>query len=309
MLPDELCRYLMMYLDTKAVIHYRCVNSSFRSASRYHTPHWAYIRGPLRYLVASFSLRTLHLSLPRKYTEEDISHLSNLESLKLRTHFQNAIQPSYFKYLSRLTSLDLSCGEGNLDDSSCVYLTRLTHLWLDGNRVTDQGICQLKNLTYLSIHNTNGVSDKGLSALTQLTTLDMYNMYHVTNDLCSHLTNLEDLSMTFGNITHRGVCTLTRLKKLRLTGCHFPSLEGLETLPLTDVSITYSNIHDDQFRHLPQISTLFLFGNDHFTGEGFKYLTNVQRITCYKIKLKERYRNSTDHLAKLTSYYEYDCLR
>jgi hypothetical protein len=310
-LPEEIERLVASYLTLPKILLIRCTSHSFRKAVMYHVPHEAFIKGPIRYLMASFPYLTdLKLTRSRKYNEDDFEHLGNIQTLVLDIKSADSMCPSYFKHLHHLKSLKLLGHTCLFNDTMFDGLVSLEKIWINKNtRITDGGIQKLVNLTHLYLHEGSKISTAGLSTMTNLVTLDMYNQYNVTDDVFRYLLELRNLMMTMGCITIEGLLHLKKLETLTTLGCtHLRTFKGLDTLPsLTKVSVTYGSIQDEDLYYLRHVHHLSLLCTDTILGTGLSYLTKVRRLNLHVLKIKDEHVNVLGTFSHIQRIHLYDC--
>ncbi len=71
------------------------------------------------------------------------------------------------------------------------------------NKITDEGLRHLTNLTSLHLKFNRRITDKGLQPLTKLTTLDLTNNTTITEPGIQHLTELTRIDINRSNLTGR----------------------------------------------------------------------------------------------------------
>ena len=83
-------------------------------------------------------------------------------------------------------------------------MTHLTVMSGSGSYLTDEIICNLKNLTVLNLSFNEFVTDKGIANLKKLTTLNLERQRHITDDGLLKLSGLTSLNLNDNsNITKR----------------------------------------------------------------------------------------------------------
>src|SRR5690606_14663396 len=117
-------------------------------------------------------------------TDSSLTHLSNLETLKIQSLF-TTITGSCFRYMPSLRKLFAV-----LPSIAKNYINRLTTL-TELNTIglmNNDSIKDLINLKKLTIGHE--IDDTGIRNLVNLITLDTYNNDKITNAGIAHLTNL-----------------------------------------------------------------------------------------------------------------------
>jgi Leucine-rich repeat (LRR) protein len=310
-LPDEIERMIVEFLKTDQIIHVRLLSTSFRDATKWHTPsEWA-IKGRLRYMKTCFPYATqLKLYHDRWYTEDDFSNLDHVHTLELRNKTCRGIQSHYFRHLKKLTSLNVRCCDiTGFNDDTLELLTGLKQLYISNNhRITNKGMSKLVHLTHLYLQNSTFISDYGISTMTKLIDLDLYHVQGITDLSICCFQELQVLRVTFGKVSMKGIRHLKNLKQLSLCGCeNFRTTEGMETMPnLTHVSLTYCPIHDEHLQYLTHLKMLSVFGGG-IQGNGLRWLTNVSSLSLHKLDLKNEYMNQLCSLPRIQHINIYDC--
>lgn len=131
----------------------------------------------LKYLT---NLTHLDLSNDSWISDLGIQNLTKLQTLCLADAY-NRVTSSGVSQLVNLTKLDIS-GMNLITDYGIRGLEQLLSLTLDiDSKVTDEGISNLINLTFLSLNDL--ITDAGISPLTNLTKLDLRGNRLVTESL------------------------------------------------------------------------------------------------------------------------------
>lgn len=309
-LPEEIERLMVSYLNTTKILLLRCTSHSFRKAAMYHVPHWGHMKGPLRYLMSSFPYITdLKLTRARKYTEDDFEHLGTIQTLLLETCSIECMNPSYFKHLHQLRSLNLRGHTSYFTDIMFDGLISLEKLWIsDNHKITDRGLQKLVHLTHLSIHNTYNISNEGLSTMSKLISLNMYNMHHVTDDTFRYLPELRHLDMSMGSITIEGLLHLKKLESLTMLACtHVRTFKGIDALPLTKVYITYGLLQDEDMYYIRHVHRISLYCTSKIQGEGLQHLTRLKRLDLHMLKIKDEHVDVLCTFPHIQTINMYDC--
>jgi hypothetical protein len=102
-------------------------------------------------------------------------------------------------------------------------LKNLQSLIINRSQITDDGLIELTNLTYLNIVSEKKeykITDYGISQLTKLNSLLLANIA-ISDHTIKQLTNLTHLNLRVTNnpISFDGIKVLTRLRKLFI-GCN-----------------------------------------------------------------------------------------
>jgi hypothetical protein len=157
----------------------------------------------------------------------DISHMTKLRSLSIRhTNVTSSGIRSF-----NLVDLDISGVSGITDINHMVNLKSLTIV--NGSGLTQDGIKNITNLTYLDMSRSNTpydlnhlkklirleaadteISDRDIKSLTQLEVLSVGRCEHI-RDLSS-LVNLIELGADETNLTNQGLQNLTKITYLEL---------------------------------------------------------------------------------------------
>ncbi len=205
-------------------------------------------------------------------TNESISVLTNLQELVLYDN-KNVTDDSV-KLLTNLTTLDIS-GNFILTDDSVSQLTKLEQLSLvwykhrhaqTSPQITDTGLIQLKNLTYLDLTRNKIITHISLRELTNLIGLRLFLNNGITDESLSCLVNLQDLDLGFFSdeesnsmITDKSIGQLTNLRTLGMSG----------NPPITDESVSA----------LTNLTALTLNAVDGVTDRSLRKLTNLRKLT------------------------------
>ena len=122
------------------------------------------------------------------------------------------------------------------------------NLWRN-NKITDNSLKTLTNLTKLNLVRNNIITDNGLKTLTNLTELNLSNNNTITNNGLKTLTNLTELDLTRNNmITNNGLNTLTNITSLYLWNNNIITNNGLKTLTnLTELKLWDNNTITDEY--------------------------------------------------------------
>ena len=279
-IPEDVLRSMVPWFLTEDVLRIRCVSTTTRTMCQHHIISKYPIKGRLRYWKSSFPyLKTAAFTRPRSFIEEDFIHMKDIDTLKMTSKF-NGIHPSYFKHLTRLTSLNL---QGSNIKISAYTFYQLTSLSVDYD-LSNEDLRQFTQLTYLSIRNLPHIC-YGMHTLVNLRTLDLYNIQDLTDEVFNFIPHLEHLSMTFGELSTRGISKCKQLKTLHVIGgSQMHTLKGLETLPLLHtVHITYGKIDDSDMAYVSHIRKLVLYDTTRIQGHGLQYLANLEYLAMYEI--------------------------
>lgn len=306
----ELIGCMMLWLPIKHMLSTRSVSKVYKQASMYYTTN-AFIRvnESLRWFKNTFPCLD-HISIKGRLdvTDGDLQEMSHIKSLNMSYCLQLTITNQCFKNMPNLHTLDLrGCSpyvEGHFTNAIFPYLTGLTSFYIDHNyRITNVGLQQLTNLTTLYVSNCN-ITNSGLSTLTKLVHLDMYNL-KVTDEVLVSLPNLEELKLTFIPISTTGLLVLKKLKYLTTINCDLINhCRGLDTLPLSSLSLAYSNIKNEDLKYLSNLKSLTLYRSS-ITGTHFDQLHNLERLYMYYSPLQHVL--SLGSLKKIMIVGLYDC--
>jgi len=286
-IPEDVLRLMVTYFRTSDVIKIRCATKTTRFMCEYHTPMYS-IPGRLRYWKASFPYVTsVTFRNPRTFLEEDFVHMKDVSTLSFSSTFQG-LDVSYFKHIPNLTSLDTQgCVKFKLKVQPT--LLKLTHLSVDhSNAPSNEDLRQFTNLTYLSIRSVSWTTNYGLETLVNLRVLDLYQLY-LTDEVCNYFPNLEELSVTFGLFTTRGMSNLKKLTTLSVIGGeNMKTLEGLDTLPLLHtLRLTYCPIHDSDMKYISHVRRLILYSTSRIRGRGFCDLKRLEYLALFEIPFQD----------------------
>ena len=183
-----------------------------------------------------------------KRTGEPIAPAEMANLTDLFAHESNISDFTGLEHATNLTDLDL--GRNAISDISPLLglgLTKLTHLWLYGNSISDiSSVSGLTKLTWLNIQNNNISDISSLSGLTNLTTLELD--YNSISDISSvsDLTNLTSLRLWDNNITDVSPLSgLTNLTDLTLSHNNISDISSLSGLTdLIELWLSHNNISD-----------------------------------------------------------------
>ena len=203
---------------------------------------------------------------------------------------------------NKLTHLDLD--NNNITDEGLKHLTKalmhreckLTHLNLEDNNITDEGLTHLTKalmhheckLTHLNLMHNN-ITDEGLT--------------HLTKALMHHECKLTHLNLEDNNITDEGLTHLT--KALMHHECKLTHL-NLEDNNITDEGLTH--LTKALMHHECKLTHLNLMHNN-ITDEGLTHLTKaLMHHECKLTHLNLMHNNITDegltHLTKALMHHE-----
>jgi len=132
------------------------------------------------------------------------------------------------QHCTNLTHLWLQ-GNQISDISALSGLTNLTQLWLDRNQISDiSALSGLTNLTYLGLWSSEIGDISALSGLTNLTELGLYNNHISDISALSELTNLTVLELHSNNISAISALSgLAKLTKLMLDNNRIADIQAL----------------------------------------------------------------------------------
>jgi hypothetical protein len=308
----EIVGHMMLWLPIKTMLTTRSVSNVYKKASRYYTTTSSIrVNKSLRWFKCTFPyLEHIVIKGRLDIDDRDLLELSHIKSLNMSYCKQTSI--TNFKSMPHLRSLDLrgcyqSYTKGHFTNAIFQDLTGLTSFYVDQNQlITNSGIKQLTNLTTLYVSNCN-VSNDGLSTLTKLVHLEMYNL-KVTDAALDSLPNIEDLKITFIDISTEGLHKLKKLKYLHAINCDkINHCRGLENLPLSSLSLAYSNIKNEDLKYLYKLKSLTLY-HTCISGTHFDQLHNIERLYMYYSPLQSQHLTSLTSLKKLMIVGLYDCI-
>jgi hypothetical protein len=310
----EIVGHMMLWLPIKTMLTIRSVSNVYKKASMYYSTNTSIrVKKSLRWFKVTFPYLD-HIVIKGRLdiNDHDLQELSHVKHLDMSYCLQNSITNQCFQSMPNLRSLDLrGCCQSYLKghhftNAIFQHLTGLTSFYIDQNEViTNSGIQQLTNLTTLYVSNCN-ITNAGLSTLTKLVHLEMYNL-KVTDDALDSLPNLEDLKLTFIPISTTGLLKLKKLKCLNAVNCdRINHCRGLETLPLSSLSLAYSTIKNEDFKYLCHLKSLTLYRSS-ITGTHVDQLHNLERLYMYYAPLQLQHLTSLTSLKKLMIVGFYDC--
>jgi hypothetical protein len=310
-LPDEILLYIFHYMNLYPMASVRVVNRSCNVVSKEYTyssnPR---IRGSLRHWATCFPKLKMASIRGRPIHVPDLVYIRHVETLDM-----SLCTPPFpydiFSTFYNLKSLNLEhCTRDwrSFSDKVFNHLTGLTELRISDNSfLTNAGIRNLIHLEKLYLHNCDGIDNDGLSTLTKLRELDMYYMDLITDDLFKSFVHLTTLTMSFGNISTKGICHLKKLTYLHVSGCsHVNHCQGFQHLPLQKLYLTYCRISDDDMTYLSHIPNISLYGNSFVKGTQFHQLTHVESLSIFKLPIPNEILKVIN-LRKLKMFNMYDC--
>jgi len=166
-------------------------------------------------------------------------------------------------YLTNLLKLNLGCNN-IVSDYGLKQLTKLKKLIIDGSgdRITNDGISTLINLTYISDDDeltNNIITMESISCLTNLKKFNFYILYDFKENSLWYLTNLKKLEIYGGNPSPESLLRLTKLKSLTI----------------------YDNqsIKNETIKQLTYLKKLNISDSTQITHEGFSLLTQLKSLT------------------------------
>ena len=310
----EIIGCMMLWLPIKNMLSTRSVSKLYKQASMYYTTNKSiHVKESLRWFKDSFPyLDQIDIKGRLDVTHDDLQEMSHIKTLNMRYCPQLSITHQCFQSMPNLRSLDVrGCSpyvEGHFTNTNAIfpYLTRLTSFYIDYNhRITNFGLQQLTNLTTLYVSNCK-ITNDGLSTLTKLVHLEIYNL-NVTDEVLVSLPNLEDLTLTYIPISTEGLLKLKKLKYLTVTNCdRINHCRGLDTLPLSSLSLAYSRIKNEDLKYLCHLKSLTLYRSS-ITGTHFDQLHNLERLYMYHSPVPSQHIKSLTSLKKLKIIGLYDC--
>ncbi|AYV83439.1 MAG: hypothetical protein Hyperionvirus7_10 [Hyperionvirus sp.] len=238
-----------------------------------------------------------------------IKHLPMLKTLSLYAH--NLMTDEHLLNLTNLTCLKFMEQSYNLDrqpgitDAGLGKLINLNHLRLDldNDRITDDSIRKLSNLTYLLIIGNNHISDSSIENLKSLKKITLYLTINITGASLLKLPDLEELNLYQGvNITDDSLIFLTNLKALSLyIGVNISDRSLIYLTNLTHLCICESReITDISLSKLINLETFMLSGYNKCTADSFKCLTGLKSLHLnYTVSTSDNDLRSLTHLTHL----------
>jgi hypothetical protein len=205
-----------------------------------------------------------------KINMDSISRLKML--LKLNIYFDSKNKIMDVNKIRCLTRLRYLTGY-NVDlNNNIKYLTKLNFLYLESSNVIFES--KMDNLINVEICEESTVL--GLEYLTSLTKLQIYNSESSQTSL-KYLTNLTILICDL-NITEYEIKHLTKLTILRLySSIQLEHNEIKYLTNLTELSLSKSNITDDDLKYLINLTNLDL-EESNISDDSLKYLTNLSSL-------------------------------
>jgi len=187
-------------------------------------------------------------------------------------------------------------------------------------------ITQYKHLIkylYLILHAEDSnmyeeFNDNDFIQLSGIKNLDIRFFVNITNDTLKYIQGVENLDITwccgvnnnivYHAITDEGFKYLRGIKKLKmgdnpeLTNNIFQYLSGIKILDMSQVENSSIDHHDDQdpgvskitdekFSYIESVEILNITNLNKITGEGFKYLKNLKKLTMNGCK-RSAYENA-----------------
>ena len=271
----EINLLLLEYLYFTDVLTIRCVNKEYKlTALDYSRPMT--IRKTERWKDIFPNMKSFYI---RNKTYKNLDHLNHCHTLELYVY---DIDGEIFRnfHLKELVLIDLNYLGNKINDQTFDYFTSLDKLYIDHNHtITNAALKKLK-LKELTMHNCSITEIK----MPTLMKLDLYNI-DILDDSLKHCLHLEYLKITFGKITDTGICYLSNIRQLNLTGCDI-SCKGFSQLKqLTHLHISYSKSFDDEsMSELGQLNLkeLIIYGAK-INGYGFDYLKKPMKIFLYEV--------------------------
>lgn len=233
-------------------------------------------------------LVTLNFTNSTTYLNAGIDNLINLTSLTLNKDYQGPDRPDdgltdfALKNLSNLEYLNLK-GNNCATDDGISHLINLKTLNIYRNsKITNNGIKNLINLTDLNV-GTNRITDDGLDTLKNLTCLDISSTNTISIDALMKLPKLIKLKVAADNI----ICDselnkLVNLTSLRIswarTNCLNPSsIDNLTGLTQLNLKCNY-DLSDLVLKNLMNLKSLKMYMNKSITDEQLKQLVNLEAL-------------------------------
>ena len=314
-LNTDVIKLIINNLSLKDLIRLRTTNKdNVEYVKCYDNDNIVRIKRSLKNWKKSFpNMTSVNISGRTDLCDEDFKYLDNTQILMMNLCDQISITDHVFRYLSKLRDLNLQgcCGHWigghHFTDKMFDYLLNLEKFYIDDNHgITSRGIKKLTKIKDLTISNCSKITNDGLSNLTTLIKLKIYNLNELTDDVFQNLTNLEDLSMTFGHITDRGILYLSNIKKIHISSCQrikckdYDKLLKLESLDLS------TPINDDNLIYLKKIKNLMLYGCN-IKGYRLPYLVNIEELSIYECPIMDEHLSHLLELKKLKKINIFRC--
>lgn len=271
---------LLEYLDFSDILSLRLIKEYQSACLEYSRPRT--IRHTERWRDIFPNMKTFYV----RSKDSNIEYLDHCHTLELYLY---GIKGTIFRnfHLKELVLIDLNyLGNGSIDDSTFDYFTELEKLYIEHNHlITNESMKKLKKIKELTIDNCSNITELSLPTLKKL---ELYNI-EIRDESFKHM-NLEYLKITFGKITDIGICYLSSLRQLNITGCPI-SCKGFSCLKqLTHLSISYSPVFTDE--SIVELSQLkleeFILYGAKIDGWGLNYLKDV-KVYLYKVAMNDRW--------------------
>lgn len=223
-------------------------------------------------------------------TDECYLRLSHLTFLSILPN--NNLTYHGFKNLTKLSELILL---DDLDDTTNIFesldcLSSLSELYLFSDRMNDNSLVQLSNLTFLNLIVNSTINDRALKCLTNLRKLDLSENEVITYDGIKDLPHLTKLIlMDNRNIRNKQLKLLTNLRSLNISWRE-------ETCRIVNSGImNLTNLSTLKFNRNTSISLLGLIplcnlrkiemSETAITFQDIRHLTNLTSIVCGRYML------------------------
>ena len=300
-LPDNRCMPYIAHLTGLKVLSFENTNISAKG---------------LQSLKHLKNLEELTLRGAKKVTNQALSQIAQLPSLRRLELQAHRITNSGLAHLARLTSLEeLTLGSGPLTNAALAHLTklpRLTYLMLNSSGFTDAGMVHLKSvpsLRILYIGHMLRLTDAALVHISKIPNLETAQFPWTENITDAGITHLKELhSLKALDIGHARItdkaladlATIDSLEYLRLPNqgltdeslAHIAKLDKLKYLwiccssssPLTDQALGYVS-------QLKSLETLYI-GGTRFTDAGMRQIAKLPNLKDLGLSPFENVTNS-----------------
>lgn len=290
---DKSYRFMLKCKDEVGKIY---PNVKIRELKRYTTvrPYLTPTSTP-KYGIPS-NLISLDLDEHKLSSPASLSRLTDLKILYLGYIQNNNLKNPYLRTLTNLTHLDL--GKGHLiSEDVFSRLTSLQSISLgDENYIPGiNHFTTLVNLTQLdlgqAISNWDSLSGEKVRYLDIVHGLQPGDQVSFSNDALKSLTTLTSLNLGH----HQGISheALQNLKHLRTLIAHDDTiisdnvLSNLTNLEKLDINFRY--VFDTALNNLTALTDLNLTrGTQNITNRGFRYLTNLTKLSLYSTNMTSR---------------------
>lgn len=216
------------------------------------------------------------------------SSLTNLCNVKATNSIMlDYMFDSNIRNIRNITSLSLMSHDSTICDI-VRFMTNITDLSLNLCHIGEYPMCELTNITKLSLCRCSIRLDNSIYHLMKLTTLCISECMNIMDRNLIDLTRLNNLTkldlMKNDNITDKSICELTNIIKLKIDNCPKITYEGIKNNTNLRSLICPNNktITNADLMKMTYLTNLDLYHNEIIADYSICRLTSLRKLCVSK---------------------------